>query len=412
MDLSLLVAETRGTHRLRGTDDGFSAIEGSAAFGLIEPSAAPLLDAALHRFFANQSGGDQIVILVPPASAPESDRRTDPPTHSFLANREVFHKAGLSDGAPEDWCFRALQWAVSGPRLATRIEVVHKLASAPITAPTASCETILSHRGPERYLRVCVDSLLRQSHPTAVTIAIDQKYDCRRMLADMADRPEVRAYQVGPPPLGPFVALHVLSHLSQADFVARQDSDDISLHARLASLIGAAGATGAGMVGSHEIQLHEIDRTVVPLRYPLDVNAALRRIGAAHQALLPMMVTRRSIIDQVGGFSTDRIFGHDVAFWLTASLSAKIANVDEFLYLRRRRPLSLTRRPDIGNHSAIRDIHRGQRREHFNAIAAGRMRFEDSRLEVRHRVSPVTFRDLRSGHTHQVTLDRRETYAP
>jgi hypothetical protein len=412
MDISLLVAETRGAHRLRGADGGFSAIEGSAAFGLIEPSAAPLLDAALHRFFANESAGDQIVIVVPPAAAPESDRRTEPRTHSFLANRELFHKAGLADCAPEDWCFRALNWAASGPRLTTRIEVVHKPESAPTAAQVASCETILSHRGPERYLRVCVDSLLRQSHQTNVTIGIDQKYDCRRMLADTADRPEVRAYQVGPPPLGPFVALHVLSHLSGADFVARQDSDDVSLDSRLATLIAAAEATGAGMVGSHEIQLHEIERIVVPLRYPLDVSAALRRVGAKHQALLPMMVARKSIVDRVGGFSTDRIFGHDVAFWLTASLSAKIVNVDEFLYLRRRRPLSLTKRHDIGNYSAIRAVHRTLRREHFNAIAAGRLRLEDSRLEVRHRASPVVFRDLRSGRAHQIALDRRETYAP
>ena len=146
------------------------------------------------------------------------------------------------------------------------------------------------------------------------------------------------------------------------------------------------------------------------VRYPLDVNAELGRFGARHQALLPTMLLRRDVVDRVGGFSTDRIFGHDVAFWLSASLQVKIVNVDEFLYLRRRRASSLTMRVDIGNSSAIRSIHRKQRRLHFNEVAAGRLRLQDSALAVRHRVSPVTFRDLRSGRVWQVALDRRETY--
>ena len=307
-NLSLLIAEGRGSHCLRGTGDGFDAMEANAAFGVIEPEAVALLDAALERFFADETLVDRIVIIVPPASAPADDRRKEPEARSFLASRDVFRRARLADYAPQDWCFHALNWAISGPRLPVGIEVVHKLASpAPIVAPLRGCETVLSHRGPERYLRACVDSLLQQSHPTRVTLGIDQKYDCRRLLTETAGNPAVSAYQVGPPPLGPFVALHVLGHLSQAEFILRQDLDDISLRRRLETLIATAEATGAGLVGSHEIQLHEVERRVVPVRYPLDVNAALRHVGAEHQALLPTTVIRKAIFRQVGGFSTDRI---------------------------------------------------------------------------------------------------------
>jgi hypothetical protein len=409
-DLSLLVAEARGAHRLSDAIDGFGAIEANAAFGVIEPSVIVLLDSALEKFFESDALADRIVVLVPPALAPEDDRRKDPPTRSFLASREVFQKARLADFPPEDWCYRALQWAVAGPQLAARVDVVHKPPAAALAARPGSCEAVLSHRGPERYLRVCVDSLLRQSQPTRVTIGVDQKYNCRRLLAETADNPAVSAYQVGPPPLGPFVALHVLSHVAQADFVLRQDSDDVSLRHRLRTLIATAEAAGAGVVGSHEIQLHEIERKVVPVRYPLDVSAALRRSGPGHQTLLPTTVARKAVFELVGGFSTHRIFGLDVAFWLTASLYAKIVNVDDFLYLRRRRASSLTQRPDLGNYSAIRTIYRNLRRDDFKAIVAGRMRLEDSSLAVRHRASPVMFRNLRTGQTRQVTLDRRKTY--
>ena len=410
-DLSLLIAEGRGRLRLRGAGVGFDAIEANAAFGVVEPDAVALLDAALERFFADEKCFDRIVIIVPSAPAPADDRRKEPAVRSFLASRDVFRKARLADYARHDWCFQALKWAISGPRLAVEIEVVHKLASqAPIVSPFRESEAALRHRGPERYLRACVDSLLRQSHPARVTIGVDQKYDCRRLLAETADNPTVRAYQFGPSPLGPFVALHVLSHLSRAEFVLRQDSDDISLRRRLETLIATAEGSGAGLVGSHEIQLHEVARKVVPVRYPLDVNAALHRAGAGHQALLPTTLVRKAVFDQIGGFSTDRIFSLDVAFWLAASLNTKIVNVDEFLYLRRRRASSLTLRADLGNNSAIRSIYRNQRREHFAAITTGRLRLANSCLAVRHRASPVMVRNLRSGQVRRVHLDRQATY--
>ncbi len=408
--LSLLTADESGSHRLRQAGEGFDAIETNAAFGVIEPDVIALLDTALERFFAGNSRAERFIILVPPSPPPEGDRRKEPATRSFLASRGVFDKARLDECDPQDWCYRALSWAISGPCVAADIDVVHKPAAAAAAAQAATCETVLSHRGPERYLRACVDSLLGQSHPTRVTIGIDQKYDCRRLLAETADNPAVATFQLGPAPLGPFVALHILSHLSTADFIARQDSDDISLRRRLETLIATAQATGAGMVGSHEIQLHEVERRVVPVRYPLDASAALVQSGAGHQALLPTTLARRAVFEQVGGFSTHRIFGLDTHFWLAASLFTRIVNADEFLYLRRRRASSLTLRPDIGNNSAIRRIHRQHRREDFAAVVAGRLRFENSCLAIRHRVSPVVLRDLRSAPAREVALDRKETY--
>ena len=125
---------------------------------------------------------------------------------------------------------------------------------------------------------------------------------------------------------------------------------------------------------------------------------------------VPTTVIRKAIFRQVGGFSTDRIFSLDVAFWLAASLGAKIVNVDDFLYLRRRRASSLTLRADLGSHSAIRGIYQNERRKHFDAIMAGRMRL----AELDASPSAIAPRPSRSAIFEraygQVTLDRRETY--
>jgi hypothetical protein len=300
---------------------------------------------------------------------------------------------------------------LSGPKSEVDIQIVHKLDGNPVTRASGSCETTISHRGPERHLRNCVQSLLQQSHPTKITIGIDQKYECKRFLDDVKGNQFVQTYQIRPNPAGMYVVLHVLGNLSNADFIARQDSDDVSLPHRLSTLIDAANRTGCGLVGSHELQLHEVKRQVIPVRYPADVNNALKIAGAGHQALLPTTIVRRDVFERIGGFSTNRIFSLDVNFWLSASLHAKIINVDEFLYIRRRHSSSLTMRDDIGNFSPTRIKYRAERERHFNSIISGDMTFEESSLAISHRLAPVYFRNTESGTESEIFLDRPETFA-
>ena len=59
-DLSLLVAEARGAHRLSDAVDGFGAIEANAAFGVIEPGVIVLLDSALEKFFERDALADRM----------------------------------------------------------------------------------------------------------------------------------------------------------------------------------------------------------------------------------------------------------------------------------------------------------------------------------------------------------------
>ena len=130
MDLSFLIADNRDGHRLGQSGEDLGAIDANAAFGLVEPNVTSLLDSALERFFHADDRQDRLVILASPEPAPEGSRRKEPATRSFLASREIFHKAGRAQDAPHEWCCRARQWAVAGPGLAAEIEVVHKPKSA------------------------------------------------------------------------------------------------------------------------------------------------------------------------------------------------------------------------------------------------------------------------------------------
>jgi hypothetical protein len=247
-----------------------------------------------------------------------------------------------------------------------------------------------------------VDSLRRQTQPLQLSVALDQKYRCERFLVDIADDPSIRALQVSPNPAGPYVAYHVLSARSDATHFLRQDCDDFSLPPRAATLLNALREQGVDMVGSQALQINEVTRTVYPTRHPLDANEGVRRAGILHQVLFPaLLFTQRTLIE-TGGFSTERIFGHDIDFWLRAFLKLRIVNVDEFLYIRRRHPRSLTMRPDIGIGSDVRRAIRAARAVDLAAILAGERRLEQTSLALRHRPGFADFRDLRMGTVERV----------
>ena len=340
---------------------------------------------------------DAVTLIVGEAASPIDDRSAGLEVRSFLASGAI--AATLRGFGPrlETWCYRLMEHVMAQHRVPCELRIVHKRAACSPPPADATCDVILPHRGPDAYLRASVDSLLRQTSPARIQVAIDQAEACTGFLADIADQPRVAAYRLAPCPVGPYVARHVLALRSRAAAIAFQDADDMSVPHRLATLAEAAARSGAGIVGSHELQVHEPHRKVYAIRYPLDVNASLRRAGARHQLLFPTSLVKREVIERVGGFSTFRAFSLDVAFWLSASLTTRIVNVDEFLYVRRRHPTSLTMRADIGTGSDVRRAIVGRRNADFAAILAGRLRLEDSSLAVRHREGPVAFTDLKTG---------------
>ena len=381
------------------------ALDDATSFGIVDRRSRLLLAKALAEHWKANTHEHRLTIIVAPKAPPRDTRRTDAPVVSLIATAGLFGLVDVRRLPASAWCFEFLKRALRGPALEIDIQIVHTLAPTITSASEGNCLTTISHRGPERYLRLSVESIRRQSHATDVWVAIDQKYPCCRLLADAKDDARLRIYQMLPHPAGPFVALQAFSRASDTDFIARQDSDDFALPNRLGRLIGTARASDAGLVGSHELQLNEVTRQVLPVRYPLDVNRALDEFGPAYQALLPTTVVSRQAFEQVGGISTTRIFTLDVEFWLNASMRTRIVNVDEFLYIRRRHARSLTMRADIGMASLIRRRYHRLRTSDFRKVKAGLLDLEQSSLAIRHRTEPVDFLNLKTGISRRVILD-------
>lgn len=395
-DLEIIASRDGASIEIVSPNDVHS-IAANELFGVVHQSVRPILKAALARH-REPCTGPRVTLMIAAREAPANDRRRDDLVLSFLASTDLLQRVEFARHPVQTWCFELMQAVLAGVRFDVDVQIVHKPNVTP-SPPSMRCDfdAIIPHRGIERHLRLCVDSIRRQQVSGRISVALDQEARCLKFLRDVKAASEVQVFQCFPHPVGPYVARHRLGHAATAEFIAWQDSDDASLPARLRILADAANKHGAGLVGSHELEVDETKRQVVALRYPLDVNAALDRIGAGHQFLFPMTIVRREVFAAVGGLSTHRIFSLDVNFWLAASLHTRAINVDEFLYIRRRRSGSLTRRPDFGSHSEARKALRAKREADYLAIRAGTLRIEDSSLALRHRDEPVEMRPLKLG---------------
>ncbi|MEI9928879.1 MAG: hypothetical protein WDN44_15850 [Sphingomonas sp.] len=178
-----------------------------------------------------------------------------------------------------------------------------------------------------------------------------------------------------------------------------------SLPSRIGTLLAFAESREADIVGCHELRCDELTRTVEAIRFPLDANRALAIAPGAAQ-LVATTVTRTDCFRRTGGFSTIRTFGADRQFQLRAHWSARMLNVDEFLYVRRLREGSLTTAAATGMQSQVRKEGQSPLARGFPG-AAGRA---NGVLVIRRFVSslaqePFVIRDLRTGSTCPALLD-------
>ena len=107
-----------------------------------------------------------------------------------------------------------------------------------------------------------------------------------------------------------------------------------------------------------------------------------------------MMASRRAFFES-GGLSTHHVFANDTQFMLRAFFTMKIRNVDEFLYIRRRHPKSLTNSPDTDFDNPLRRTLDAEWSWDFEAIKRGEIKLENSSLRPMRRAQPYRLRRLR-----------------
>lgn len=203
-----------------------------------------------------------------------------------------------------------------------------------------NCDVVIPHRGNVGYLSNLM-LFLDKLKNIKVFVGIDQ-FIAGKALGFRNSYPGASFYYFKPNPVGPYVIRNWLIDEGRSDFVFFQDSDDIPCADRFDRLSAYMTENSIPLCGSHEIKMNYFNRTVQAIRYPKNVITALKN-GPAHALLHPSSAIKRDAFYLCNRLSEDRIFANDTKFLYYCYFKLKnIENIDEFLYIRRSHPGSLT----------------------------------------------------------------------
>ena len=344
------------------------------------------------------SGKTAFIPLVPRAAAPQIGSSYCEPISSFLCSSDVFARfldSGVGYSA-RSLCFAVLREIADGALEVDRLLVrqIPFLQRLVYGRDALAKALILPHRGDPAFLCSTLKYIGRSAgNPPTVRVGLDVG-DSTKYGAFPEEHPDVEFFDFSPAPVGPYVIRQELAERSPEPLLTLQDSDDLSCYDRFVALGDALAQTGCGIVGSHELCLDELRWLVQPVRFPLDCCAALA-LRANHALLHATLMTHRSAFFNTGGLSTHLIIANDTQFLLRAYFNTSIRNVDEFLYIRRRHPVSLTNAPETVVDNPLRRRLNWEWTRDFEAIGRGELKMEDSTLRPMHRTDAYKVERLR-----------------
>ncbi len=241
--------------------------------------------------------------------------------------------------------------------------------------PSASVLALIPHHDCERWLGDALASLIDQTRPPdAIAVIDDASPDLGALMAVARQYPQV-TFLTSDRNVGPYALIQRMMTDTNYDGYLFQDADDWSAPTRVESLLRAADATGAELIGSWEMRVLCDAAEVLAVTYPLDVSGALAADPTAFSLLHPTSLVASHLVSRVGGYSTGLRFSGDAEFLWRAAHAARIVNVASYGYHRRKRANSLTTAAATGLHSVARlELHealRAEARSRHQAAANG-----------------------------------------
>jgi glycosyltransferase involved in cell wall biosynthesis len=194
-------------------------------------------------------------------------------------------------------------------------------------------------------VRRAIDSILSQTFRDLELIVIDDgSTDATPRILDEIGDPRVRVFHqrnCGLP-----ATLNRAIELCRADYVARQDHDDLALPTRLERQVSFMDAhTDCGLLGTRaEIHVGDVasGRAIDhPLHHPALCFELLFDSPFVHSSVM----LRKTVLEAAGGYSTDpaRQPPEDYELWSRIARGCRVANLPERLQIYREVPDSLSR---------------------------------------------------------------------
>jgi glycosyltransferase involved in cell wall biosynthesis len=211
---------------------------------------------------------------------------------------------------------------------------------------------IVPHYKCEPWLSDCLDSLVRQTHPLDGIVVIDDGSGAPP--TDIVRQFPAVTLLASSENVGPYRLTQTVIDQTDYDAYLLQDADDWSAPLRLHQLLTAAEQTGAELIGCQGYRVLCREAEVVPMTYPLDVNAVLARAPTRYALLHPSSLVARDLVVRIGGYATGLRFSADGEFLRRATHAARLINIPQFAYFKRAWSGALTFRPDTGIMSPAR----------------------------------------------------------
>ncbi|WP_348053065.1 hypothetical protein [Mucilaginibacter sp.] len=340
-----------------------------------------------------KSSINPLSLLIPYITPPGVKFRVDGTIQSFLISSELFallskHKRLISfERLAYDLTYDYLNNSLSKNLDVRQIGAQENVINASKRNQKCLNEALLviPHKGSLKLLNRTLHHLnVSNSLPKTINICFDEKKSCNNFCVNRHTVLEnkLSCYINDPTQVGPYLARHYSIIESDSRYIFFQDSDDISINSRFEKQIEELTKRKLDLIGSHEIRIDQFSKSIKIIRYP--TNLAKDWIEHSfHPLFHPTSLITKAAYVKSGGFSTDRKFGNDTQFLLRAYFSLRIGNVDDFLYIRFKRPNSLTTSKKTGLGSRTRLFLNWIWRNEIPLIIKGHLKLQDSSLGLK-----------------------------
>lgn len=187
----------------------------------------------------------------------------------------------------------------------------------------------------EQYLRRTLDSLLQQSFKDFEVVAVnDASTDQSRAIVESYNDPRIRLID-NPQNVGQTASLQIALENSRAEYVARQDQDDVSLPERFARQVAFLDShAGVGVLGTSLCVINEHDQVVwgTAAFYSDETlsEMAWRLLWTDRLVDSSVMFRRRDAL-KVGGYNLSYRYAQDYDLWVRLSSEVGVARLPEVL---------------------------------------------------------------------------------
>lgn len=220
----------------------------------------------------------------------------------------------------------------------------------------------------DKFISDAVNSILVQSFKDLEFIiindgSIDMTADILRKFSDNRMRVVDRAN------MGISAARRKAIEISEGEYIAIQDGDDISFHERLEKQIKFLDINkNIGLVGTAVLGIDEKNGELISKHFPENNDVIQKRILSENCFCSPSIMFRRDIYKRIGGYRDEFKVAEDYDLLLRFAETCEVHNLKEVLYKRRlnRNSLSVTMFNQMNSYTLLAQILAKERRSGKN----------------------------------------------